>query len=345
MTHGNRGEEATFTRRELLRIAGVAGVAAALPWRAEAGAGPALPSLKGPQAGGHYRFAVGGIEAISIGDGGFDMKPIQPTWAPEARKEELEATLRSAFLPTDRLELGANVLLLKSGGELILADTGAGALFGPSLGGMRERMEAAGVRPGQITRVVLSHLHGDHIGGLLDGEGTPVFPNAKVCVSKAEIDFWSAPPPGFLKARVAKEVLEQAFAVARRHLAAARDHLVPVVPGERIAEGVDIVDAAGHTPGHIALLAASGGEALLNIADTAHHFVLGTAHPEWSCAFDVDPERAKRVRRAILERAASGRLRLLGYHFPFPGIGHVRTAGNGAFEWVPEPWSWNATGG
>ena len=107
-------------------------------------------------------------------------------------------------------------------------------------------------------------------------------------------------------------------------------------------EGLEVVDAPGHTPGHIALLVSSGKEALLNAADTVHHHVLMFAHPEWTSSFDSDPKMAAETRRKILQRAAGDGLRVLGYHLPFPGIGHVRTAKGGAFEWVPEPWNWTS---
>ncbi len=111
-------------------------------------------------------------------------------------------------------------------------------------------------------------------------------------------------------------------------------------PGQKILEGsVEIVGAPGHTPGHIAVQIVSGKECLLHLADTVHHYVLMFAHPEWTSAFDSDPQMAAATRKKVFERAASDRTRVLGYHLPFPGIGHVRAAKEG-FEWIPEPWAW-----
>jgi len=334
--------KATFTRRDALKIAGAAGIMAALPWSAIPEAEAAAPALKGPQAGGYYRFTIGDVESVVISDGGLTFQPIQPTWAPEASKEELEWTLRSSFLPTDRLNLDVNTLLLKIGGELVLVDTGAGNLFGPALGKMAGRLAAAGVQPAQVTAVVISHAHGDHFGGLLDGDGKPVFPNAAYFASKTEIDFWTGSDPDVSKLRIPKEGQEKALAAARKYIAAIKGRLTPVVPGKKIVEGLEVVDAPGHTPGHIALLVSSGKEALLNAADTVHHHALMFAHPEWTSAFDVDPKMGADTRRRILDRAAVDGLRVLGYHLPFPGIGHVRTGKGGAFEWVPEPWNWTS---
>ncbi|MEW6719192.1 MAG: MBL fold metallo-hydrolase, partial [Thermodesulfobacteriota bacterium] len=306
----------------------------------QAAAASAAPSLKGEHGGGYYRFSVGGIEAVVISDGGIEFQPVQPTWAPEAGKEEVEATLRSAFLPTDRLNLEVNVLLLKAGGETILVDTGAGKLFGPALGKLRGRMGAAGVNPEQVTGIVLSHAHGDHYGGLLDDAGKPVYPNATYFASKAEIDYWTGQNPDVSKLRLPKEQIDQFLANARKHLGAIKEKLTPVEPGKKIVEGVEVVEAYGHTPGHIALLITSGNEALLNAADTAHHYVLMFAHPEWTATFDSDPQQAAKTRRRILDRAAADRIRVLGYHLPYPGLGHVKATKKGAFKWVPEPWSW-----
>jgi glyoxylase-like metal-dependent hydrolase (beta-lactamase superfamily II) len=342
MVKDERIGNATFTRRDAFKIAAAAGMMAAIPWSGILEAEAAAPELKGPQAGGYYRFTIGDVEAVVISDGALSFQPIQPTWAPEASKEELEGTLRSAFLPTDRLNLEVNTLLLKIGGELILVDSGAGKLFGPSLGKVRERLSAAGVEPGQVTGVVLTHAHGDHFGGLLDADGKPVFSNAAYFASKTEVDFWTGSDPDFSKLRIPKERREQALEGARKYIAAIKGRLTPVMPGKKIVEGLEVVDAPGHTPGHIALLVSSGKEALLNAADTVHHHKLMFAHPEWTSAFDVDPKLGAETRSRILDRAAADGLRVLGYHLPFPGIGHVRTVKGGGFEWVPEPWNWTS---
>lgn len=342
MLKDERIGKATFTRRDALKIAGAAGFMAALPWSGLPEAEAAAPALKGPQAGGYYRFAIGDIEAIVISDGGLSFQPIQPTWAPEASKEEVEGMLRSVFLPTDRLNLDVNTLLLKIGGELVLVDTGAGNLFGPTLGKMAERLAAAGVQPAQVTAVVISHAHGDHFGGLLDGAGKPVFPNAAYFASKTEVDYWTGPDPDMSKLRIPEGNKKVFAANAKRYIGAIKDRLTPVSAEQKILPGMEVLSAPGHTPGHIALLVSSGKEALLNAADTVHHHVLMFAHPEWTSAFDSDPKMGAETRRKLLDRAAADGLRVLGYHLPFPGIGHVRTAKSGAFEWLPEPWNWTS---
>ncbi len=342
MLRNERIDRMNLTRRDALKIAGAAGVMAALPWRGAKEAEAAAPALKGPQAGGYYRFAIGDVEAVVISDGVLSFQPIQPTWAPEASKEELEGTLRSSFLPTDRLNLDVNTLLLKIGGELILVDAGAGGLFGPSLGKQRERLSAAGVAPAEVTGVVLTHAHGDHFGGLLGGDGKQAFPNAAYFASKTEVDYWTGADPDMSKLRLPEENKKVFAANAKRYLGAIKDRLNPVLPGQKIVPGLEVVGAPGHTPGHIALLVSSGKETLLHAVDTVHHHILMFAHPEWTSAFDSDPKMGADTRRRILDRAAADGLRVLGYHLPFPGIGHVRAVKGGGFEWVPEPWNWTS---
>jgi glyoxylase-like metal-dependent hydrolase (beta-lactamase superfamily II) len=154
------------------------------------------------------------------------------------------------------------------------------------------------------------------------------------------VDYWTGPDPDMSKLRIPPENKKMFLDNARRYLGAIKDRLTPVLPGQKIVPGLEVVSAPGHTPGHIALLISSGKEALLNSADTVHTHVLMFAHPEWTSAFDSDPQMGAETRRKLLDRAAADGLRVLGYHLPFPGIGHVRAVKGGGFEWLPEPWRW-----
>lgn len=326
------------SRREIFRIAGAAGVAlamkgATLPARAFAAGGT------GSQNPGFYRFAIGDIEATVLSDGGLSFEPIQPTWAPEAKKEDIDALLSAAFLPADRFTLAVNVLAMRIGDGFVLVDSGAGGLFGPTLGKLSGNLDAAGIERGKVKAVILSHGHGDHFGGLMDAEGKPTYPNAALYANKSEIDYWTGPSPDLSKLRIPEENKKVFAATARKYLTAFKDRMEVVTPGQKILGGsVEIVAAPGHTPGHIALQVVSGNEALLHVADTVHHHVLMFAHPEWTSAFDSDPQLAAATRKKVFERTAYDRARVLAYHLPFPGLGHVRTA-KGGFEWIPEPWA------
>jgi glyoxylase-like metal-dependent hydrolase (beta-lactamase superfamily II) len=327
------------SRRDVFRIAGAAGIALAV----KGATAPARAFAAGPkesQSAGYYRFSIGDIEATVVSDGGLSFQPIQPVWAPEAKKEDIEAMLYAAFLPADRLSLAVNVLAMRIGDGVVLVDSGAAGLFGPSLGKVKANLAAAGIDPGKVTTVILSHAHGDHFGGLLDPEGKPAYANAEIYANKTEIDYWTGPDPDVSKLRIPEENKKLFIANARKYLTAVKDRLHPVTPGQKLLKGsVEIVGAPGHTPGHVAVQITSGKESLLHVADTVHHHVLMFAHPEWTSAFDSDPQMAAATRMKVFERLSYDRARVLGYHLPFPGIGHVRMAKEG-FEWIPEPWAW-----
>ena len=337
------------TRRQLLHGLGLAGGAAALLPRGAALAqqaattAPAAPPKPGAApTPAVYRFGVGDFEATVISDGFLlAPAPLQPTWAPQAKPEELDAVLRDAFLPTDRLEVAINVLLVRTGRETVLVDTGGGTLLGPMAGRLLAGLAAAGTRPEEITAVILTHADGDHIGGLLDAAGKPTFARAQHFVSAPEFDFWTAPNPDFSASRADAEMKKGAVANAQKHLLTLRDQFQRVEPGKpgALPDGFEGVLVPGHTPGHMPVRVRSGGQELLDFADTAHHAAIMLPHPDWTVAFDTNEPQAAASRRALLERAAADRARLFSYHLPFPGLGHVRADGRGGFQWVPEPWS------
>jgi glyoxylase-like metal-dependent hydrolase (beta-lactamase superfamily II) len=339
------------SRRDALGLLGLAGaglvtplgLAASAPSASAAEAAPAAPAAAAgaAQGAGFYRFKVGDIEAAVVSDGALPPMPLFPIFGGNAGKEAVEAALKREFLPVDKARAVCNTLLLKTGKDLLLADTGCGKLFGPDAGRQLAHLAAAGVKPEDVTAVLLTHAHGDHFGGLLTDDGKPVFPNATVLVSAAEKDFWFG-AADLSKAQVPDEFKKEMVAGARKALDGVKGKLQVVKPGDKIAAGVTVVDAPGHTPGHLAV-AVNGGDGpdagLLHIADAAHHFALTLAHPEWKCAFDVDPDLSCKTRREMLSKAAENRTLLMGYHLPFPGLGHVRKTSDG-FEWVPVVWQW-----
>lgn len=337
-----------LTRRELIGRGAVTGAALltgsllSRPGKADPdppvvtpGYVPLLPA--GPEI---YAFRVGATEAYVIHDGIFVNPGVQPTFAPEGKQSEVRQLLENAYLPTDRVVLSINVLLLKKGREIILVDSGTGTAFGPTSpsGRLISGLAQLGVAPGEVTAVVISHAHADHVGGLLDAQGEPTFQKAKLFIAQAETDFWMGQTQDWSGSRLPAEGRSQAVAAARKYLGGVHSQLHHIAPGGAILPGLTYVPAHGHTPGHQALLIESDGERLLHIADAVHLYALQFAHPEWTMVFDTHPTAAVATRRQLFSTAASTKTRILGYHLPFPGLGHVRSAGRG-YEWVAQPWA------
>lgn len=264
------------------------------------------------------RFKIGALDAVALKDGDIDAPNDGKTFAIGQPAEAVNALLTAAGQPTDLLHLSIQPLLVRSGDRVLLFDTGAADASFARAGRLPASLRAAGIEPSQVTDIFLSHQHQDHTGGLLTNEGKLAFPNAALHLSAPE---WES-----LKSDrdAAKLVAAMAPKVAAFQPGAA------IVPGVVTAVAVD-----GHTPGHSAYEIASGDQRLLYIGDTAHHFVISVQRPEWTVQYDMDAPLAQTSRRALLQRAADGNLRLYSVHFPFPGLGRVKAQGD-SFVWVPE---------
>lgn len=301
---------------------------------------PPAPSLseKATPGGYHYRFKVGAFEAVGFLDGGMEMPTERSPFGVDEEKGAVDTALDAAFLPKGRVQLPFNVLLVRAGSELVLIDAGCGDSFGAAAGKLLPSLAAIGLKPEQITGVILTHAHRDHCGGLLDAEQQPVFTNARLFVAKKEHDFWMSSAPDLNGMAVPAEARQEFVLGAQRALGAYKDRLELVAGGDRILEGFELLDTPGHTPGHLAVIIGSGQEQLLHLADVVHHHALSFAHPGWRFAFDADPALAVETRSRLLDRAAADRVRLFGTHLPFPALGRVKKTG-GAYEFVSEPFS------
>jgi glyoxylase-like metal-dependent hydrolase (beta-lactamase superfamily II) len=283
-----------------------------------------------------YALQVGDIEVLVISDG---VLPIAgKTIAYNADSADLASWLDDQFLPPDVLEWPLNVVVVRSGDRTVLVDAGLGLEFPdfPSAGRLATRLQAAGVDLGSVTDVVLTHMHMDHIGGLLgDGLRGRLRSDLRVHVAAAEAEFWQA--PDFSHTNMPEGVPDALRSASTRFLDQYRNELRTFETECEVAPGVVAFRTGGHTPGHSVVRLASGGDRLTFAGDAV--FQVAFEHPEWFNGFEHDPEEAARVRVSLLRELASTREALVATHLPFPSVCHVAVAGN-AFRCVPAVWDY-----
>ena len=278
-----------------------------------------------------YALQVGDIEVLVISDG---VLPITgKTIAYNADSADLASWLDDMFLPADVLEWPLNVAVVRHGDQTILVDAGLGGEFPdfPTAGRLALRLEAAGVDAASVTDVVPTHMHMDHIGGLLgDGLGSRLRPDLRVHVAAREAEFWES--PDFTHTNMPEGVPDALRSAATRFLDEYRTRLRPFETEYEVAPGVAVCRTGGHTPGHSVVRLSSGGDRLTFAGDAV--FQVAFEHPDWFNGFEHDPEEAARVRVRLLQELASTREALVATHLPFPSVCHVAVAGN-AFRGVP----------
>jgi glyoxylase-like metal-dependent hydrolase (beta-lactamase superfamily II) len=283
-----------------------------------------------------YAVQVGEIDVLVVSDGVLTLPAEMLGYNADAAARA--AWLNDMFLP-DTFDWPLNAVVVRSGGRTILIDAGLGAdpdLNLPRAGRLALRLEAAGINLASVTDVVLTHMHMDHIGGLLaDGVRDRMRPDLRVHLAAAEAKFWASPdfshtsmPPGF------PDALRSA---AKRFLNEYHNQLRPFEAEYEVAPGVLVRRTGGHTPGHSVVHLASGGDRLTFAGDAV--FSVGFDHPDWHNGFEHDPEEAARVRVRLLQELAATREPLVATHLPFPSVCHVAVAGN-VFRCVPAIWDY-----
>ena len=323
------------------------GLGLALPAAAAALGSPRLaaaqasPAAAAQQGAGFYRFRVGDLRCAVVSDGIFASEgPIGATFATNAAPDAVEAALAERFLPANRATLHFNGVFIDTGRNKVLIDAGSGSSFGPTAGMLPANLRAAGVEPGEVDTLIISHAHLDHLFGVLGADGRQVFPNARVLISETEHAFWTG-PADLSKVGLPAEMKQAFVEGARKHLAAVKDRTELVQPEREIVPGITALATPGHTPGHLSFILDSGGKQLFLTYDVVHHHALALPHPEWKVGFDTDPDVAVETRKRTLDRVAADRMPALAYHFPFPGLGHVARHGTGSYRWEPVVWAWD----
>lgn len=311
------------------------GAAAALATPALLRAAPAAAQGTSalPQAPGFFRQRLGGFTLTMLHDGSRTV-PLQG-FVRNAPLEEVQRTLAESFLPTDALRITFTAPVVDTGRHLVLLDTGNGAQQGAStVGKVAENMRAAGLDAARITTVVLTHFHPDHINGLTTADGAAAFPNAELVVSEAEWRFWTDEAA----ASRAPEGMRPLFANVQARFRPYQGKVRQLGADAEVVPGIRLLAAHGHTPGHSIVHVADGPEQLMYVADVTNRPELLARRPDFQIVFDMDGNAAEATRRRVFDRIAAERMRVAGFHFPFPATGFMAKEGNG-YRFVPADWA------
>jgi glyoxylase-like metal-dependent hydrolase (beta-lactamase superfamily II) len=292
-------------RQTLLAAAALPAAAMLAPHAASAAA-----DKKGTAIAPFFRFALGGFEVTTLLSGTRTVEKPTEIFGLNADPAEFARVSEAAFIATDRSQFFFTPTVVNTGAELVLFDTG----LNPA--GITAALAAAGYAPDQVDVVVITHMHGDHIGGMMS-EGGPTFANARYVTGSAEYNHWSAAG-------------NEGFDKSVRPLA---DRFTFLDDGGSPAGGITAMAAFGHTPGHMAYRIESGGQNLMLIADAANHPVWSIGRPDWEVRFDADKAAAAATRRRLLGMIAADRIPFVGYHMPFPAVGFLAADGDG-FRYV-----------
>jgi glyoxylase-like metal-dependent hydrolase (beta-lactamase superfamily II) len=314
------------TRRHVL-----AGSAAAV-LAAEAELASAAAPLSGKSTPGIYRYRIGEFELTALYDGIW-YRPITKEFIRNAPFAEVEHALDAAFMPHDKLATPFTTLIVNTGKKLVLIDTGTGGQISPTAGMIVGNLGAAGIAPKDVDQIVISHFHPDHINGIKDKDNNLIFPNAEIMVPGPEWAFWMDDA----NLNAAPAAMKETFLNQRRIFSDIAKTVTHYEPGKEVTPGIVTVPAPGHTPGHTVFAIHSGNESLMVLSDTAQHPAVFARHPDWQAIFDVDGSATIATRKRLFDRAATDRMLVTGYHFPFPACGHLIKTASG-YEHVPVEW-------
>ncbi|MEL6959974.1 MAG: MBL fold metallo-hydrolase [Pseudomonadota bacterium] len=258
-------------------------------------------------------FELGDFTVSTLLAGSRAVSDVQTIFGMNVSAEEFADVSAENFIPADQAQFFFTPTVIRTGSDVVLFDAGLSA------GGTLAALNAAGINADDVSIVVLTHMHGDHIGGLTDDAGTETFANARYVTGQVEYDHWANAGNDGFDAKVRPLAEKMSFI----------DH------GDDVVSGITGMAAFGHTPGHMVYRVESNGEGVLLMADTANHYVWSLGYPEWEVRFDMDKEAAAQTRKDVLGMVAADRIPLIGYHMPFPGMGYVEEVEQNRFRYVP----------
>lgn len=300
-------DHSTLTRRSALLLGGALPfIVPALSAQAQTAPETKEMTVQVPSIAPYRRLSLGGFTVTTLLAGQRPLDDPQGTFGMNVSAEDFAAASEAAFLPTDKALNSFNPTLVQTGEEVILFDTGLTAE------GITTALTAAGIAAADVTIVVLTHMHGDHIGGLSEGDAL-TFPNARYITGKIEFDHWASAGNEGFDAKV--RPLE--------------DQMTLIEDGTEIVPGVTAMLAPGHTPGHMTYMLESSGKKLMLTVDTANHYVWSLGKPDWEVRFDADKTMAAQTRRKVFGMIAEQKIPFIGYHMPFPGVGYVEVQDDG----------------
>jgi glyoxylase-like metal-dependent hydrolase (beta-lactamase superfamily II) len=279
------------------------------------------------------QFKLGSYKFTVIKDGASVVDKPNETFGTNQTAETVGALLTKNFLPSDKFVNSYAPFVVDTGSEVVLVDTGFGeAGRAKGNGQLAAGLKAAGYSADDITVVALTHMHGDHIGGLMEG-GAPAFKNARYVAGKAEYDFWTdkaregTPAEGGHKGVLANVV---PFA----------EKMTFIGEGDTVAPGITAMMATGHSPGHMIFNIESDGKRLIATGDTANHYILSLQNPTWEVRFDMDKAQAAATRKKVFDMIATDKVAFLGYHMPFPAVGFAEVYESG-YRFVPKTYQFD----
>ena len=294
-------------RRDFLALGGAAAAASLTGLPDMAWSKGALASLK-----------VGDMEIKVLSDG--YLKLPAKMLAPNVADDKRLAAMKAAGQEGDTFQSPINVTFVKTPKDLIMLDVGSGASFMSSAGKLGEALEEVEIDPGNITKVVYTHAHPDHLWGTIDDLDELTFPDADYYIGAAEFDWW-------MQDDVLKKLdqTRQSFGLgAQRNLKTIKDRLKMLKPGEDVVTGIRAVATHGHTPGHMSYEIGDSKGSVLVTGDALTHPVISFQHPDWQPENDQVKDQAVATRKKLLDKLASDKVRVIGYHLPAPGIGVVK---------------------